>query len=61
MLNVIINLFLSGFCFGLQDLEVNYFHAYIDGVDFLFIDAPLFRHRQHDIYGGSRQVILLYV
>jgi hypothetical protein len=40
----------------LQDLEVNYFHAYIDGVDFVFIDAPLFRHRQGDIYGGSRQV-----
>ncbi|XP_047075695.1 soluble starch synthase 2-2, chloroplastic/amyloplastic-like [Lolium rigidum] len=41
-----------------QDLEVNYFHAYIDGVDFVFIDAPLFRHRQHDIYGGSRQEIM---
>ncbi|CAM0913603.1 unnamed protein product [Alopecurus aequalis] len=41
-----------------QDLEVNYFHAYIDGVDFVFIDAPLFRHRQDDIYGGSRQEIM---
>ncbi|TVU11933.1 hypothetical protein EJB05_45544 [Eragrostis curvula] len=41
-----------------QDLEVNYFHAYIDGVDFVFIDAPLFRHRQDDIYGGNRQEIL---
>ncbi|XP_066378287.1 soluble starch synthase 2-3, chloroplastic/amyloplastic-like [Miscanthus floridulus] len=41
-----------------QDLEVNYFHAFIDGVDFVFIDAPLFRHRQDDIYGGSRQEIL---
>jgi len=40
-------------------LEVNYFHAFIDGVDFVFIDAPLFRHRQDDIYGGSRQVKLL--
>nr|CAB3470102.1 unnamed protein product [Digitaria exilis] len=38
-----------------QDLEVKYFHAFIDGVDFVFIDAPLFRHRQGDIYGGSRQ------
>jgi hypothetical protein len=47
------------FCFDLQDLEVNYFHAFIDGVDFVFIDAPLFRHRQDDIYGGSRQVMLL--
>nr|BAK03716.1 predicted protein [Hordeum vulgare subsp. vulgare] len=41
-----------------QDMEVNYFHAYIDGVDFVFIDAPLFRHRQQDIYGGSRQEIM---
>ncbi|KAL5200178.1 hypothetical protein ABZP36_021381 [Zizania latifolia] len=41
-----------------QDLEVKYFHAYIDGVDFVFIDAPLFRHRQDDIYGGSRQEIM---
>ncbi|XP_066369605.1 soluble starch synthase 2-3, chloroplastic/amyloplastic-like isoform X2 [Miscanthus floridulus] len=41
-----------------QDLEVNYFHAFVDGVDFVFIDAPLFRHRQDDIYGGSRQEIL---
>uniref|UniRef100_A0A0D9WNK9 Starch synthase, chloroplastic/amyloplastic n=1 Tax=Leersia perrieri TaxID=77586 RepID=A0A0D9WNK9_9ORYZ len=41
-----------------QDLEVKYFHAFIDGVDFVFIDAPLFRHRQDDIYGGSRQEIM---
>ncbi|XP_062233237.1 soluble starch synthase 2-3, chloroplastic/amyloplastic-like [Phragmites australis] len=41
-----------------QDLEVKYFHAYIDGVDFVFIDAPLFKHRQDDIYGGSRQEIM---
>ena len=47
---------IMSFCFDLQDLEVNYFHAFIDGVDFVFIDAPLFQHRQDDIYGGSRQV-----
>lgn len=35
---------------------MKYFHAFIDGVDFVFIDAPLFRHRQGDIYGGNRQV-----
>lgn len=52
---------LIGFYFGLQDLEVKYFHAFIDGVDFVFIDAPLFRHRQDDIYGGNRQVKLLSV
>ena len=50
---------LIGIWFGLQDLEVKYFHAFIDGVDFVFIDAPLFRHRQGDIYGGNRQVKLL--
>ncbi|CAN6173129.1 unnamed protein product [Urochloa humidicola] len=41
-----------------QDLEVKYFHVFIDGVDFVFIDAPLFRHRQGDIYGGNRQEIM---
>ncbi|XP_039144704.1 soluble starch synthase 2-2, chloroplastic/amyloplastic isoform X1 [Dioscorea cayenensis subsp. rotundata] len=41
-----------------QDMDVTYFHAYIDGVDFVFIDSPIFRHRQNDIYGGNRQDIL---
>ena len=50
---------LIGIWFGFQDLEVKYFHAFIDGVDFVFIDAPLFWHRQCDIYGGNRQVKLL--
>ncbi|XP_021721398.1 granule-bound starch synthase 2, chloroplastic/amyloplastic-like [Chenopodium quinoa] len=40
-----------------QDIEVNYFQTYIDGVDFVFIEAPMFRHL-NDIYGGSRQDIL---
>ncbi|KAL1549132.1 starch synthase [Salvia divinorum] len=33
-----------------QDFEVNYFHAYINGVDFVFIDSLLFRHIENDIY-----------
>lgn len=41
-----------------QDSEVNYFHAFIDGVDFVFIEAPPFRHRHNDIYGGERSDIL---
>ncbi|TKY50254.1 Granule-bound starch synthase 2 [Spatholobus suberectus] len=41
-----------------QDMEVTYFHAYVDGVDFVFIDIPNFRHLQDNIYGGNRQDIL---
>ncbi|CAA0828415.1 Starch synthase 2- chloroplastic/amyloplastic [Striga hermonthica] len=41
-----------------QDMEVNYFHAYIDGVDFVFIDSPIFRHIGNNIYGGNRVDIL---
>lgn len=39
-----------------QDMEVIYYQAYVDGVDFVFIDSPLFRHRGSDIYGGNRLV-----
>ncbi|KAG6495133.1 hypothetical protein ZIOFF_042924 [Zingiber officinale] len=41
-----------------QDLEVTYHHAYIDFVDFVFIDSPVFRHIGNDIYGGHWQDIL---
>ncbi|KAL6520394.1 Sucrose synthase [Orobanche minor] len=41
-----------------QDMEVNYFQAYIDGVDFVFIDSPIFRHIENNIYGGNRVDIL---
>ncbi|XP_062220273.1 soluble starch synthase 2-2, chloroplastic/amyloplastic-like [Phragmites australis] len=41
-----------------QDSEVTYFHSYIDGVDFVFIEAPPFRHRHNDIYGGQRMDVL---
>ena len=44
----------------LQDMEVMYFHAYIDGVDFVFIDSPVFRHLSSNIYGGHRLVSLFY-
>ncbi|KDO72589.1 hypothetical protein CISIN_1g006770mg [Citrus sinensis] len=39
-----------------QDIEVAYFQAYIDGVDFVFLDSPLFRHLGNNIYGGGREV-----
>ncbi|XP_072974399.1 granule-bound starch synthase 2, chloroplastic/amyloplastic-like [Typha angustifolia] len=41
-----------------QDMEVTYFHAYIDGVDFVFMDSPDFRHRENRIYEGNRVDIL---
>lgn len=41
---------------GMKDFEVAYFHAYIEGVDFVFIDCAIFRHRENDIYGGNRVV-----
>ncbi|KAG8384693.1 hypothetical protein BUALT_Bualt04G0144500 [Buddleja alternifolia] len=41
-----------------QDHEVNYFQAFIDGVDFVFIDSPVFRHIESNIYGGNRVDIL---
>ncbi|EPS68296.1 hypothetical protein M569_06471, partial [Genlisea aurea] len=41
-----------------QDMEVNYFHAYIDGVDFVFLDSPIFRHLEANIYGGNRVDVL---
>ncbi|CAI9109714.1 OLC1v1009587C1 [Oldenlandia corymbosa var. corymbosa] len=41
-----------------QDMEVNYFQAFIDGVDFVFVDSPIFRHIEKNIYGGNRVDIL---
>jgi len=37
-------------------MEVKYYHAYIDGVDFVFIDNPVFHYVQSEIYGGNRTV-----
>ncbi|XP_010551848.1 PREDICTED: starch synthase 2, chloroplastic/amyloplastic isoform X1 [Tarenaya hassleriana] len=41
-----------------QDMEVLYYQAYIDGVDFVFVDSPSFRHLGNNIYGGNRLDIL---
>lgn len=48
--------FIVSVLFVVQDLEVIYFHAYIDGVDFVFIDNNLFHHHENNIYGGAWQV-----
>lgn len=40
----------------MQDMEVTYFQAYKDGVDFVFIDNPIFHHFENNIYGGDRMV-----
>ncbi|PSR87682.1 Granule-bound starch synthase [Actinidia chinensis var. chinensis] len=41
-----------------QDVEVVYFQAFIDGVDFVFIESHMFRHIENNIYGGNRVDIL---
>lgn len=34
---------------------IGYFHAYIDGVDYVFVDHPSYHHYHDNIYGGDRQ------
>ncbi|EFJ52150.1 hypothetical protein VOLCADRAFT_103172 [Volvox carteri f. nagariensis] len=38
--------------------EVGYFHAYVDGVDYIFVDHSSFHNRGKNIYGGERGEIL---
>jgi len=40
-----------------QDHEVGYFHGFVDGVDYVFVDHQAFRAVGDDIYGGNRQEI----
>lgn len=42
-------------------MEVTYFQAFIDGVDFVFIESPMFRHIENNIYGGNRMVRYLFL
>ena len=42
-------------------MEVGYFHGYIDGVDFVFVDNPIFHSYEGNIYGGSREVWMLRI
>ena len=40
-----------------NDLDIlKYYHAYIDGVDFVFIDNPIIHNVESEIYGGDRTV-----
>lgn len=41
-----------------QDMEVGYFHGYIDGVDYVFVDNSIFHGFANNIYGGSREDVL---
>nr|DAD21471.1 TPA_asm: hypothetical protein HUJ06_022934 [Nelumbo nucifera] len=41
-----------------QDMEVTFFQAYINGMDFVFMDSPMFRNIEKNIYGGGREDIL---
>lgn len=34
--------------------QVGYFHGFLDGVDYVFVDHPCFHGRQDNIYGGDR-------
>ena len=34
--------------------QVGYFHGFLDGVDYVFVDHPCFHGRQDSIYGGDR-------
>uniref|UniRef100_A0A452YAM0 Starch synthase catalytic domain-containing protein n=1 Tax=Aegilops tauschii subsp. strangulata TaxID=200361 RepID=A0A452YAM0_AEGTS len=43
-----------------QDMEVKYHHAYIDGVDFVFIDNPIFHNVESEIYGGDRTPVVFF-
>lgn len=43
---------------------MGYFHGYIDGVDYVFVDNHVFHSWSGNIYGGSREVslsLLMYV
>ncbi|XLR24293.1 hypothetical protein S83_052193 [Arachis hypogaea] len=40
--------------YSVMDMEVLYFQAYIDGVDFVFIDNPILSHIENNIYGENR-------
>lgn len=39
------------------DQQVGYFHGYIDGVDYVFVDHPCFHNLGDNIYGGDRMQI----
>lgn len=43
-----------------QDMEVGYFHSFRDGVDFVFVDNPIFHAFADNIYGGKREVYMLH-
>ena len=47
----------SCFLTSLHALQIGYFHGYIDGVDYVFVDHPCFHNLGENIYGGDRMQI----
>lgn len=39
-------------------LQVGYFHSYVEGVDYVFVDHSCYHNRQANIYGGDRLDLL---
>jgi starch synthase len=40
------------------DVEVGFFHGFVDGVDYIFVDHPSFHAAAGGIYGGGREDVL---
>lgn len=40
------------------EVEVGFFHAYVDGVDYVFVDHAMFNTRKQDLYGGGREDLM---
>ena len=38
--------------------QIGYYHTFVDGVDFVFVDHPSFNCRGSDIYGGGRHDLM---
>ncbi|GKB93681.1 granule-bound starch synthase 2, chloroplastic/amyloplastic [Tanacetum coccineum] len=43
---------------GWEDVDVEYFQTFIDGVDFVFIRCHMFNNLGSNIYGGNREDVL---
>lgn len=41
------------------EMEVRYFHGYINGVDYVFVDSPVFSNLGDNIYSGGREDVMM--
>ena len=46
------------FCLPPPAEQIGYYHTFVDGVDFVFVDHPSFNCRGSDIYGGGRHDLM---